>query len=624
MSAVRIDFSLVPVIDVARELLGRESTDRSTHDEKHFAGHAGLFVNTTKKNKWYSHGNEVGGDALNLVCFVKGCDPSAGISWLRSRGFIQNQASKLGPDPFKADGKSRIVKTYDYPDEVGELLHQVCRFEPKGFRQRRPDGSGGWIWSLGETRRVLYRLPEVLEAASQGRPIFIVEGEKAADALTALGVSATCSSGGAGKWRSEYAQYLAGAGDVIVLPDNDEAGERHAADIKNAIPPAKVLRLPGLPDKGDVADWIASGGTAEKLWELVKSEATTDPGKPQSRLRPLCIHRLFEIEIPKREMILDPIIPEKGLAMLYASRGIGKTHLACGISYAAATATSFLKWEVTTARKVLHYDGEMPADALRERFAQVMAGSEVKPELGMLNILPADLIEMGIGNLASPKLQEEMECVELLVLDNLSSLTSVIRDNDAESWNPIQEWLLRLRRRGVSVLIVHHAGKGGEQRGTSRREDVLDTSISLRRPSDYIAPQGARFEVHLEKARHGDRAKPFEAQLEIRDGAVLWTIREIEDVNLARVKALRWPDRSGDRGRDRHPEIDSQEGNRGLGLERGIAPCGLVGHAFALLSHAWDSPLFCPTARLSCPTALGQIFINHSNGLCVLSHCPIP
>ena len=126
------------------------------------------------------------------------------------------------------------------------------------------------------------------------------------------------------------------------------------------------------------------------------------------------------------------------------------------------------------------------------------------------------------------------------MLDNLSSLTAVIRDNDAESWNPIQEWLLRLRRRGVSVLIVHHAGKGGEQRGTSRREDVLDTSISLRRPSDYAPVEGARFEVHFEKARgiHGDRAKPFEAKLEIRDGASAWTIREIEDVNLARVKAL--------------------------------------------------------------------------------------
>jgi putative DNA primase/helicase len=264
----------------------------------------------------------------------------------------------------------------------------------------------------------------------------------------------------------------------------------------------------------------------------------------EPRLRSLDIHELFNLDIPERQMMLDPILPDKGLAMLYASRGTGKTFVADGISYAVSTGTAFLKWRATQPRKVLHCDGEMPATALRERFDQIMRGASVKPDTGMLNILTADLIDMGIGNLASPKVQEELEPlldgVELLTLDNLSSLTSVIRDNGADSWSPIQEWLLRLRRRGVSVLIVHHAGKGGEQRGTSRREDVLDTSISLRRPSDYRAPQGARFEVHLEKARgvYGDLAKPFEALLEIREGAAFWTIREIEDVNFARVKAL--------------------------------------------------------------------------------------
>jgi hypothetical protein len=90
------------------------------------------------------------------------------------------------------------------------------------------------------------------------------------------------------------------------------------------------------------------------------------------------------------------------------------------------------------------------------------------------------------------------------------------------------------------VLIVHHAGKSGAQRGTSRREDILDTSISLRRPADYAPTEGARFEVHFEKARgiHGDLAKPFEAKMEVRDGKSIWTVRELEDAALARVKAL--------------------------------------------------------------------------------------
>jgi len=220
--------------------------------------------------------------------------------------------------------------------------------------------------------------------------------------------------------------------------------------------------------------------------------------------------------------------------------------VALGICFAAATATKFLRWTAPKSRQVLLVDGEMPAAALQERLAGVVASApDVKFDSKNIKILAGDLIEEGgVGNLASPDVQAELDRwldgVDLLVLDNLSSLTAVIRDNDAESWGPIQEWLLKLRRRGISVLIVHHAGKGGQQRGTSRREDVLDTSISLRHPGDYSPVEGARFEVHLEKARgiHGDAAKPFEARLEMREGKAIWTMRELDDANRARVQAL--------------------------------------------------------------------------------------
>lgn len=306
-------------------------------------------------------------------------------------------------------------------------------------------------------------------------------------------------------------------------------------------------------DDSDASRMLADGYSVmdvqDDAWR--KSAYPTEADAPPlDRLRPTDIHELMEMEIPPREMIVDPVIPQKGIVMCYAARGIGKTFMSCGLSYAASTGSSFLKWSAPKARRVLHCDGEMAAVDLRDRFRGLMEASSTKPEPGFLNILPADLIDMGIGNLASPIVQAELDPwlsgVELLVLDNLSTLTSVIRDNDADSWNPIQEWLLRLRRRGVSVLIVHHAGKGGEQRGTSRREDVLDTSISLRRPSDYVPTEGARFEVHFEKARgvHGDRVKPFEARMEQRNGVFIWTTQEIEDVNKSRVAALLQDDMS--------------------------------------------------------------------------------
>ncbi|MBV9529815.1 MAG: AAA family ATPase, partial [Bradyrhizobium sp.] len=265
----------------------------------------------------------------------------------------------------------------------------------------------------------------------------------------------------------------------------------------------------------------------------------------KDRLRPLDLKEFLELSIKPREMLLDPVLPEKGLAMLYAARGTGKTHVALGIAFAIATGGQFLRWTAPRPRRVLLIDGELPAAALQERLASIAAGAPVQFDPVGIKILAGDLIEAGgIGNLATREVQAELDRwldgIDLLVLDNLSSLAAVIRDNAAESWGPIQEWLLRLRRRGISVLIVHHAGKGGQQRGTSRREDVLDTSISLRRPADYSPIEGARFEVHLEKARGivGDAAKPFEAKLEFRGRLTVWTTRELEDVNRARVEAL--------------------------------------------------------------------------------------
>lgn len=264
----------------------------------------------------------------------------------------------------------------------------------------------------------------------------------------------------------------------------------------------------------------------------------------ENRLRPIDLQQLFDMDIKPREMVLSPIIPEKGLVMIYAARGTGKTHVADSIAYAVSTAGSFLKWNAPTARRVLLVDGEMAAADLRDRLRNIKAAATASPEVGIFQLISGDLVDGGIGNLAAPKIQANLdpflEGIGLLILDNLSSLTAVIRDNDAESWSPIQDWLLRLRRRGISVLIVHHAGKGGEQRGTSRREDVLDTSISLRRPTDYVSTEGARFEVHIEKGRgiHGEQAKPFEARLATRDGKAIWTMKDIEDANLSRVRAL--------------------------------------------------------------------------------------
>lgn len=254
------------------------------------------------------------------------------------------------------------------------------------------------------------------------------------------------------------------------------------------------------------------------------------------------VETLLATEFPAREMVLSPLLPAKGLAMVYGPRGIGKTHLSLGIAYAVATGGAFLRWRAPRPRRVLLIDGEMPGVVLQQRLAAIVkAEPKEPPSADFLRLLAMDMQD-GINlDLSEDGSHSELDAVidgaELLIVDNISTLASGGRENEAESWLPIQKWALRQRRAGRSVLFIHHAAKGGQQRGTSRKEDVLDTVVALRRPADFQPDQGARFEVHFEKNRgfHGDDAKPFEAAL---IAGARWSTRDLADADLARVMAL--------------------------------------------------------------------------------------
>lgn len=158
----------------------------------------------------------------------------------------------------------KIAALYDYLDEAGELLFQVVRYEPKGFRQRKPKPGGGWDWRVKGTRAVPYRLLELL-AADPEATVFIVEGERDVENLRSIGIVATCNAGGAGKWLTEYAEFLRGR-RVVVVPDNDQAGRNHAQQVAQSLQgiaaEVRILELSELPAKGDVSDWIDAHGDA--------------------------------------------------------------------------------------------------------------------------------------------------------------------------------------------------------------------------------------------------------------------------------------------------------------------------------------------------------------------------
>jgi putative DNA primase/helicase len=267
--------------EIATRLWGEPTS--STSKECRWGSRGSRSVNR-EKNVWFDHEANEGGNTIQLVQRELGLSHEGAVAWLlnpadasETCGPSRTSSHEYRPPP----PLGRIVAAYDYVDEIGTLLSQVVRYEPKGFRQRRPDGQGGWSWSVKNVRSVPYRLPEVLKAIADQRIIVAVEGEKDVDALRERGFTATCNAGGAKKWRGELTPYFHGA-DVVLIPDNDRAGREHANVVGSALEKVaarvRVLDLPGLLEKGDVSDWLAAGHTVDELLSLIE-------GAPKWELR---------------------------------------------------------------------------------------------------------------------------------------------------------------------------------------------------------------------------------------------------------------------------------------------------------------------------------------------------
>jgi putative DNA primase/helicase len=263
-------------------------------------------------------------------------------------------------------------------------------------------------------------------------------------------------------------------------------------------------------------------------------------------LSPITLDELLSLDIKPREFVIEPLLHERGLVMVYSWRGVGKTWFALGLGHAVATGGTFLKWQAKKPCRVLHVCGEMTAADLKQRLQAMVATAGKRPlDPRSYRIISADLQERGIPDLATLDGQAAMDAVlddaEIIIFDNVSTLFRTGQENESESWVPVQNWLLKLRREGRSVVIIHHSNKAKAQRGTSKREDVLDVVLNLRAPSDHELSEGARFEVHFEKARGlsgADAIRPFEAKLEILDGAAVWIVRDVEHARLAEIQEL--------------------------------------------------------------------------------------
>ncbi|MGZ9110958.1 MAG: AAA family ATPase [Rhodoplanes sp.] len=365
---------------VARRLLGEPNSELSSRDEWRYGTHGSLAVDV-HRGTWFDHQRQIGGGVLDYIADKLKLSNGAAVEWLKTElGICLDDQS---------EAQRRIVAAYDYRDETGSLLFQVVRFEPKDFRQRRPDGNGGWAWGVKGVRPVPYRLPELLKRP-EGTLVYICEGEKDCDRLAKLGLVATCNVGGASegqksKWRPELNGHFLRA-TVCIIPDNDGPGLAHARQIAASLhgiaATVRIVDLPDLPHKGDVSDWLASGGTRERLIALCEAAAvwkpTADAAEDDGGLLDWDAGD-DDADIPPRGWLLGNAFCRRFLSSLIATGGTGKTAVRTAQALSMATGRSLSGEHVFRRARVLFVSLEDDRDELRRRVRAAMMHYGISP-----------------------------------------------------------------------------------------------------------------------------------------------------------------------------------------------------------------------------------------------------
>jgi len=381
---------------VARLLLGEPNAKLSSKSELRYGSRGSMAIDL-QNGLWFDHETGDGGGVFDLVAREAHVDVSECPTWLHEHGFDIGDDREHARKGNGADGKARskIVKTYDYVDEYGALLFQVCRFEPKDFRQRKPDRNkpDGWSWSVKGVRRVPYRLSDLIEVLASERVVFIVEGEKDVDNLWHVGIPATTNAGGAGKWHAELSEFFRSA-DVVVIPDYDPQkrnpktnepmfhddgrpvlpGQDHAQEIAAALVDVgarvRVLELwqhwPDMPLKGDVSDWLKAGGTADGLYALVDETPLWAPGK-EAPGAPSPLRILTKADFIKDfrppDYLIEGLLQRRFVYSLTGVTGHAKSAIALLLSeLVSSNRTTWLGSHRVEQGRVAYFVGENPDD----------------------------------------------------------------------------------------------------------------------------------------------------------------------------------------------------------------------------------------------------------------------
>lgn len=279
------------------------------------------------------------------------------------------------------------VAVYDYPDESGTILFQVLRTADKQFPARRPDRTAktGWRWSLGDTRRVPFRLPELIQGRNDGHDVCIAEGEKDVMALVAAGQVATCNPGGAGKWRDEFNAWLIDA-RVKIFADKDTAGQKHARAVAASLDgiASEVWILEAADPYKDIAAHLAAGLTLKQVVVTSKPD-----NNPQPDLAPDILDLLAEPD-PDYAWLVEGLLERGDRLIVTGVEGLGKSYWLRQLAVSFAAGIHPTKYHSIPPLKVLMIDCENSKRQTRRAYRKIVDkaqqfGRPVIP--GMLRVI---------------------------------------------------------------------------------------------------------------------------------------------------------------------------------------------------------------------------------------------
>ena len=448
-----------------------------------------------RKGTWFDFENNEGGGVIDLVRAHESTSMLGTIPEILERKFgIQRQSQQtLTPARF-------MSAVYDYVDDQGEVVYQVRRFEPKTFRQVRPDGKGGWIHNMDGVMPVPYMLDRMI--LNPEAPVFIVEGEKAANRLVKEGLIATTNHGGAKNWKPDLNKWFAGR-SVVVLPDADDAGAAHAevviANIFDTAKQVKRVDLSGLPEKGDVVDYLDNRSVKDMLAEV--KAAPVIAAAPVDAPEPEVSDGLDYFDFVGADYIrnMPPIewtigegdkgiITQHGLTVMYGAPGAGKSFIALDMALSIANG---VPWQgmATKKGKVLYIAGE-GVGGLGKRLNAWEAHNKVRDNKN-LHVLPIAV-----------NFREQADVEKLMrSIDKAGTGWSVVFCDtvarslvgaDENSATELGLWVSAAdsikAHCGCAFIGVHHSGKDSTRgmRGSSALLGAVDTSLVVSKDENLV------------------------------------------------------------------------------------------------------------------------------------------